>query len=108
MKDVIPAFKKLESGDIVPIGYQRVNFHIIFDIRMEDFRRKARLVAGGHMTEPPATITYVIVVSRDTVMIAMTLASLNGLPVKVEDIHNADITAPFIDKIWTVLGQEFG
>ena len=52
------AFKKLESGDILPIGYQRVNFHMIFDFKMEYSRRKARLVAGGHMTEPLATITY--------------------------------------------------
>ena len=28
----------------------------ICDIKMEDFRQKARLVAGGHMTEALATI----------------------------------------------------
>ena len=32
---------------------QRVNCHIIFDFMMEYFRRKARLVEGGHVTEPP-------------------------------------------------------
>ena len=41
-------------------------------------------------------------------IIAMTLAALNDLLVKVEDIHNAYTTAPFTEKIWTVLGQEFG
>ena len=51
MKDARPDFKKLESGDMVTIEYQRVNCHIIFDVNMEDFRCKARLVAGGHVTD---------------------------------------------------------
>ena len=108
MKDVKPAFKKLENGETVPIGYQRVNCHMIFDVKMEDFRRKARLVAGGHVTAPPATITYASVVSRETVRIALTIAALNDLPVKVADIQNAYITAPVNEKIWTVLGREHG
>jgi hypothetical protein len=29
--------------------------HMIFDIKMEDLRRKSRLVAGGHKTDAPAT-----------------------------------------------------
>ena len=32
MKDVIPSFKKLYHREIVPIGYQRVNFHMVFDV----------------------------------------------------------------------------
>ena len=47
---VSPAFKKLDNGKIIPIGYQQVNCHMIFDVKMEDFRRKDRLVAGGHVT----------------------------------------------------------
>ena len=43
---------------------------MVFDIKMEDFRQKARLVAGGHMTEAPATIMYASVVSRETVRVA--------------------------------------
>jgi hypothetical protein len=44
---------------------------MIFDVKMEHFRRKARLVAGGHKTEAPATITYASgsVVSRKTICI---------------------------------------
>jgi hypothetical protein len=30
-----------------------------------DFNRKARFVAGGHMTEAPAPLTYSSVVSRE-------------------------------------------
>jgi hypothetical protein len=81
---------------------------MVFDIKMEDFKRKARLVAGGHTTEAPATITYASVVSRETVRIALMLAALNDLQVKAGDILNAYITAPVKEKVWTILGPEFG
>jgi hypothetical protein len=75
---------------------------------MEDFRRKARLVTGGHRTEAPATLTYASVVSRETVRLALTIAALNDLEVKVGDVLNAYITAPVKEKVWTVLGPDFG
>ena len=75
---------------------------------MEDLRWKSRLVAGGHMTDAPATTTFASVVSRETVQIALPLAGLNKLQVKVSDIENAYITAPCTEKIWTILGPEFG
>ena len=75
---------------------------------MEDFRRKSLLISGGHTTKPPATITFESVVYRETVRIALTLAALNDLEVKVADIQNAYITHPVTEKIWTVLGKEFG
>jgi hypothetical protein len=67
MMNVRIAFKILASGDKVPIGFQRMRCHMIFDIKMEDLRRKSRLVAGGHMTDAPATTTFASVVSRETV-----------------------------------------
>ena len=94
MKEVRPAFNKLDNGEIVPIGYQRVNFQIFFDAKMEDFRRKDRLVVREHVAEHPSTITYESVVSIKTARIALPLAALNDLPVKVADIQNAYITAP--------------
>ena len=45
MKGVGVAFKILESGEIVPVGYTKIHCHVIFDIK-PDFTRKARLVAG--------------------------------------------------------------
>ncbi len=108
MKDVCVAFKILLDEQSVPIGYQKIPCHMIFDIKMEYFRCKARLVAGGHMTKAPATITYASVVSRETVRIAHLMAALNDLHVKVGDVLNAYITAPITKKVWTVLGPEFG
>ena len=85
-----------------------VRCHMIFDVKMEDFRRKARFVAGGHMTKAPSAMTYASVVSRETIRIALTIAALNGLQVKCGDVMNAYIQAPVIEKIWTTLGSEFG
>ncbi len=81
---------------------------MIFDVKMEDFRRKARLVAGDHLTKAPATITYASVVSRETMRLALTFVSLNDLEVKVGDVLNAYITAPVKEKVWTTPGPEFG
>ena len=48
------------------VGFQEIKCHMIFDVTMA-LTRKARFVAGGHLTEPPASITYSSVVSRDSV-----------------------------------------
>ena len=55
-------FGIMKDGDRAPIGHKHINCHLIFDVKMEDFRRKARLVAGGHMTETPKCMTYSSVV----------------------------------------------
>jgi hypothetical protein len=81
---------------------------MIFDVKMEDFRRKARFVAGGHTTDTPYAMTYASVVSRESMRIALTLAALNDLDVKMADIENAYLMAPITEKVWTVLGTEFG
>ena len=47
-------------------------------------------------------------VSRETVRLALTFASLNDLEVKVGDGLNAYITAPVMEKVWTILGPKFG
>ena len=52
---------------ILPYGKSAM----VFDIKIEDFRLKARLVAGGYMTNVPATITYVSIMSRETVRITL-------------------------------------
>ena len=75
---------------------------------MEDFRRKARYIAGGHATVAPLTLTYASVVSRESVHIALTLAALNDLEIKTSDIQNAYLTAPCSEKILTTLSSEFG
>ena len=53
MKDVKPVFRIMEDSERVPIGFHSINCHMIFDVKMEDFRRKSRLVACGHTSKPP-------------------------------------------------------
>jgi hypothetical protein len=82
---------------------------MVWGMKLEDFHRKARFMAGSHMTETPALNTYASVVSRESVHITLTLAALNGLKVKTTNIKKSYLTAPGVtEKIWCVLGPEFG
>ena len=105
MKHVMPAFSRTEcsleeakSGKELP-GYQVIKCHLIFDIEM-DFTRKARFVAGGHVTDPPASMTYSSVVSREMARIALLLAASNDLEVCAADIGNAYLNVPWKEKVW--------
>ena len=55
LKNVRPAFEVWEKLiDEMPLGYQQSMCHLIFDVKLgENFRRKARFVAGGHTTKVP-------------------------------------------------------
>jgi hypothetical protein len=64
MKNVRIVFKILNGEESVPPTYQEICCHMIFDVKMEDFRRKARFVAGGHTTDTPHAMTYASVLSR--------------------------------------------
>ena len=81
---------------------------MIFDVKAGSLKRKARYVAGGHMTEPPSALTYASVVSRESIRIGLLVAALNDLDVFSADIQNAYLTSPCEEKILNVLGQEFG
>ena len=101
------AFKALEDGDDAPIGYAYVRCHMIFDVKIEYFCQKARLVAGEHMTETPATMTCASIVSLETVCLALVIAAFNYLGIKCRDVMNAYITPPIEENVWTTLGPEF-
>ena len=75
---------------------------------MKDFSRKACLVTGDHRTHTSDVVTYSSVVMRDIVHIALTMAALHDLVVKAADILSAYMMAFNREKIWTVLGPEFG
>jgi hypothetical protein len=89
------------------VGFQEITCHMIFDVKM-DLTRKARFVAGGHLTETPASITYSSVVSRDSVRLAFLIAALNDLDILACDVGNAYLNAPCREKVWFVAGPEFG
>ena len=108
MANVRVAFKILNDGEEPPPGYTHMGTHMVFEIKLDGFRRKARMVGDGHTVDAPAVMTYASVVSRETVRVALTMAALNDLEVKASDVQNAFLTAPCEEKIWTTLGPEFG
>jgi hypothetical protein len=55
-------FNDLGVGVKPPSGYQKIMVHFVYDVK-HDGRHKARLVAGGHMTEPDREDAYSGVVS---------------------------------------------
>ena len=116
MKNIKIAFDKLEgvteeemhTGKVKP-GYKYYGTPMIFDIKIDGkFIRKARLVADGHKTNVPSSITYSNVVSRKCVRLALLITSLNDLDISCCDIENAYLNADCLEKLWTVAGAEFG
>jgi hypothetical protein len=92
MKNVMLAFEFIDD-DKPSIGYKKIPCHMIFGTK-SDLTRKARLVAGGHMTDAPKESVYASVVSRDSVRLAFMLASLNDLKVLVGDVQYAYLNEP--------------
>ena len=107
MLNVGIAFDILEDDASMPVGWDKVTGHIIFDVKM-DFTRKARWVLDGHKTADPVCSTYAGVVSRESVRIALTYAALNGVDVFAADIRNAFLQAPSSQKHYIICGSEFG
>ena len=58
------------------------------------------------MTKAPATIMYASVVSREAVRIALMVATISDLKVKLGNILKS-VQASVTVKVWTTLGPEF-
>ena len=101
-------FKILDDNESIPRNHQFVKCHMIFDVKMDNFRRNERPIAGGYLTKAPVAVTYASVVSRETVRIALNIAALNDLQVNCGNDLNAYITAPVIELICTTLWNELG
>ena len=86
MKNARVAFQLLEREDKPPPGYKRITCHLIFDVNF-DLTRKARYVAGGHLTDPPSSLTYASVVTRDSVRLGFLIAALNDLDILAGDVQ---------------------
>lgn len=104
---VLPALEVLNPGDSPPVGSTLIDFTIVFDIKM-DFTRKARICARGDQTDPPSSITYASVVTRESVRLGFLIAALNDLQVLSADVAGAYLNAPCAEKVHTILGPEFG
>ena len=106
MDAVEVAFRFNDIGENPPPGYKKITCHLIFDVKF-DLTRKARYVAGGHLTDPPTHMTYATVVSRDSVRICLTVAALNDLSISACDIGNAYLNAETQEKVYFIAGSEW-
>ena len=106
MRNVGIAFELTEDGQ-PPVGHKEIKCHMVFDIK-RDLTRKARFVAGGHLTDPPKESVFSSVVTRDSVRIAFVYAALNDLDILAADVQNAYLNAPTKERCWFRAGLEFG
>jgi hypothetical protein len=100
-------FIVLDSGEDIPTGYQKIPYHMDFDIK-NDLRHKARLVAGGNWIVNDKEDIYSGVVCMDTVRIGFFLGELYGLSCYAFDIGNAFLYGKTKEKIYITSGPEFG
>ena len=107
MYNVGVAFEILDEGAHAPHGWKQVTRHLVWDVKM-DFTRKARWVLDGHKTPDLIGSTYAGMVSRESVHIALTYATLNDLDVFAADIQNAYLQALSLQKDSIICGPEFG
>ena len=104
--DDFNTFQDLGKDAKLPAGYQKIRVHFVYDIK-HDGRHKARLVAGGHLTEPDKDSCYSGVVSLKSMRLALLIGELNGLNVMVGDISNAYLTSKTRERVGFIAGPEF-
>jgi hypothetical protein len=78
-------FIVLDSGEDIPTGYQKIPYHMVFDVKY-DLRHKARLVAGVDWTLNDKVDIYSGVVRMDTLRIGFSYESFT-------DFHVAHVTS---------------
>jgi len=79
--------------------YQYAPLRMIFDVKKEDFRRKARLVAGGHVINSSMFESYSSVVQTNSLRLLQTVALNEDFKIITADIGNAFIQAFTKEKI---------
>ena len=87
--------------------YKRINVHMVYAVK-HDGRHKARLVAGGHLTDTPIDSVYSSVVSLRGIRLVTFIAELNDLALWATDIGNAYLESVTQEKVYIVAGPEFG
>jgi hypothetical protein len=90
-----------------PRDHQHIMVHDVFDIK-ESGIRKARLVANGIMTQPPAESVYFGVVSLRSIRIIAMLSDLNDLNLFSADITSAYLMPKTSEKVYCIGGDGFG
>ncbi|MGL4349062.1 MAG: hypothetical protein ACRCT2_00500, partial [Plesiomonas shigelloides] len=97
---------KSPSSDEDLEGFRKIPYHLVFDVKF-DLRKKARLVAGGHKTDPPKEDIYSGVVDFMSVRMGFMFAAMNDLKVCAADVGNAFLYGKTREKVFITAGKEF-
>ena len=99
-------FELLDEENKIPIGTKKINYHFVFDVKM-DLTRKARLVAGGHLNKyVPKHTTYSSVASRESVRLCFMIAAMHDLDMLAGDVGNAYLNALPKEKCYAIIEDE--
>ncbi len=74
-------FQYISPNYCIPNGYQYAPLRIIFEVKQEDLRRKAQMVAGGHVVDSTMYESYSSVVQTMTFILLQTVAANQNLKV---------------------------
>jgi hypothetical protein len=87
--------------------YQWASLTIIFDVK-QDLRRKARLVAGGHLVDSLDNNVYSSTVKDISVRVLHVIAHRMKLKLLCGDVGNAYVNAYTNELVYSKCGKEFG
>ena len=87
--------------------YKKIRVHIVFACE-HDGRRKARLVASGHLTDTPIDSVCSSVVPLRGMRTLTFLTELNGNQAWATDVGNAYLESYTQEKVCIIAGPEFG
>ena len=87
--------------------YQWTSLTVIFDVK-QDLRRKARLVAGGHLVDSLDNNVYSSTVKGISVRVLHVIAHRMKLKLLCGDVGNAYVNAYTNELVYSKCGKEFG
>jgi hypothetical protein len=100
-------FIVLDSGEDIPTGYQKIPYHMVFDVKY-DLRHKMKPVTSGNWTLNDKLDICSGVVRMDTVRIGLFLGELYGLSCCECDIGNAFLYGKIKKNVYITSSPEFG
>ena len=107
LTEIYPSFKTPDKPEDITPDYQFIPILWVLDCKV-DGRRRARAVGGGHRTQDIDFDLYSGVVDLETVRTVFLIAIQQDLKIVAGDISSAYLQSFTVEKIYTILGQEFG
>ena len=104
----LSAWKFHPSSRSMGRDFQLAPLRIVFDVKKEESRRKARLVVGGHVVGASHLEPHSSAVQPMSARTALTIAEAHNLKVAGGGVGNAFPRAPSLEKVRAVAREEFG